>query len=192
MTLYIHTAHCGILHLDHTGSSTTAFPEGNPPPPPIPSVWRHTRQSCEKMKVQLQCTSRHSLTAEMRLEALKAHVSEALPRSRLPGNCCYATAESPNQSAACCSLRLNCTTMFHILVRSAVYTRAVDAREKKAGKCMLMLLLCRPQASVWKNKKNKKTTWISQTDASHRDSFTEYVVNFECDAWPQRCMNAVH
>lgn len=49
----------------------------------------------EKMNVQLQCTLRHSLTAVMRLEALKTHGSEAPPRSRLPGNCCYATVESP-------------------------------------------------------------------------------------------------
>lgn len=38
----------------------------------------------------------------------------------------------------------------------------------------------------------KKKMWISQTDALHRDSFTEYGVNFECDAWPQCCVNAVH
>lgn len=44
----------------------------------------------KKKKVQLQCALRHSLTAVMRLEALK----QALPRSRLPGNCCYATVES--------------------------------------------------------------------------------------------------
>lgn len=40
-------------------------------------------------------TLRHSLTSQMRLAALKAGGSEALPQSRLPGNCCYATAESP-------------------------------------------------------------------------------------------------
>lgn len=95
--------------------------------------------SSEKMKVQLQC---HSF-AEMRLEALKAHGSEALPRSRIPGNCCYATVEIPNQSAACCSLRLNCTTMFQILVSSAVYTPAsIEERHNKEEKCMLMLLPC--------------------------------------------------
>lgn len=34
---------------------------------------------------------------------------------------CY--RRKPNQSAVCCSLRLNCTTMFQILVRSAVYAQ---------------------------------------------------------------------
>lgn len=46
-------------------------------------------------KVCRQRIWRHSLTAEMRSAALKAGGSEALLRSRLPGNCCYATAETP-------------------------------------------------------------------------------------------------
>lgn len=46
-------------------------------------------------KVERQRILRHSLTAEMGSAALKAGGSEALPPSRLPGNCCYATAESP-------------------------------------------------------------------------------------------------
>lgn len=49
----------------------------------------------KKKKVRRRHTLRHSLTAEMRSAALKAGGSEALPESRLPGNCCYATAESP-------------------------------------------------------------------------------------------------
>lgn len=48
-----------------------------------------------RTKVWHQRISRRSLNAEMRLAALKAGGSEALPRSRLPGNCCYATAGSP-------------------------------------------------------------------------------------------------
>lgn len=96
----------------------------------LPRCNSATDKSSKKMKVQLQCISSHSLTAEMRLEALKAHGSEVLPRSRLPGNCCYATVESPNQSAACCSLRLNCTTMFQIFVRSAVYTQTIESTQE--------------------------------------------------------------
>lgn len=86
----------------------------------------------QKMRVQLQCTSCHSLTAEMRLEALKTHgtrlwstTSKQATRQLL---LCY--RRKPNQSAVCCSLRLNCTTMFQILVRSAVYAQTTDSTQE--------------------------------------------------------------
>lgn len=48
----------------------------NPPPHfPLCRVLQDTGQSSEKMEIQLQCTWLYSLTAEMRLEALKAHGS---------------------------------------------------------------------------------------------------------------------
>lgn len=31
VALYIHTVHCGILHLDHTGSSKQHFQRATPP-----------------------------------------------------------------------------------------------------------------------------------------------------------------
>lgn len=86
----------------------------------------------QKMRVQLQCTSCHSLTAEMRLEALKTHgtrlwstTSKQATRQLL---LCY--RRKPNQSAVRCSLRLNCTTMFQILVRSAVYAQTTDSTQE--------------------------------------------------------------
>lgn len=115
------------LRRDHTDRSELQRCRSSPP---LRVAVRPT--SFEKMKAQLQCTSRHSLTAEMRLEALKAHgtwlwstTSERATRQLL---LCY--QRKPNQSAACCSLRLNCTTMFQILVRSAVYTRTVHGRQE--------------------------------------------------------------
>lgn len=95
----------------------------------------------------------------------KHTASEALPRSRLPGNCCYATVESPNQSAACCSLRLNCTTMFQILVRSAVYTQTIDSTQESRE--MHVNASASPTSGFCSKKKKKKETWISQNDASH-------------------------
>lgn len=65
----------------------------------------------------------------------KADGSEALPHSRLPGNCCYATIETPppllsNQSAACCWLRLNCATTFRALVRDGAF-KSYGAQESR-------------------------------------------------------------
>ncbi len=118
--------HCSPLHCDHTSRSEQPC-ESSPPL----CVTVHLT-SFEKMKVQLQCTSRHSLTAEMRLEALKTHgtrlwstTSKQATRQLL---LCY--RRKPNQSAVCCSLRLNCTTMFQILVRSAVYTQTADSTQE--------------------------------------------------------------
>lgn len=72
------------------------------------------------------------LTVEMRLEALKTHgtrlwstTSKQATRQLL---LCY--RRKPNQSAVCCSLRLNCTAMFQILVSSAVYTRTIDSTQE--------------------------------------------------------------
>lgn len=126
-TSWLSTVHHGVLHCDHTGRSKQRW-ESSPPH----RVTVHLT-SFEKMKVQLQCTSRHSLTAEMRLEALKTHgtrlwstTSERATRQLL---LCY--RRKPNQSAVCCSLRLNCTTMFQILVWSAVYTQTVDGTQER-------------------------------------------------------------
>ncbi len=127
VTSWLSPVHHRVLRCDHTGRSKQHC-ECSPPR----CVTVHLT-SFEKMKVQLQCTSRHSLTAEMRLEALKTHgarlwstTSEQATRQLL---LCY--RRKPNQSAVCCSLRLNCTTMFQILVRSAVYTQTIDRTQER-------------------------------------------------------------
>ncbi len=118
--------HCSTLHPHHTSRSKQPCESS-----PSLCVTVHLT-SFEKMKVQLQCTSRHSLTAEMRLEPLKTHgtrlwstTSKQATRQLL---LCY--HRRPNQSAVCCSLRLNCTTMFQILARSAVYTQTTDSTQE--------------------------------------------------------------
>lgn len=71
-----------VMLCSHTGTKT-ALGETTLSHPPAPrSTCVGTRQSSQKMKIELQCTRLFSMTAQMRLEALKAHGSEALPSKR--------------------------------------------------------------------------------------------------------------
>lgn len=77
--------------------------------------------------------------------------SEALPRSRLPGNCCHATIEPPPNQSAACWLRLNHKTTFRTLVRDDAFKKhsVQESRDTQADTS-----LCPAQVSA-----GRETGW---------------------------------
>lgn len=99
---------------------------------------------------------------DWRLWKHTAHSSEALPRSRLPGNCCYATVDSPikvqrvarwSWTAPQCSKYL----------WGAVFTLRPQKAQRKVGKHMFNSSAL-SASGMCREKKNHVN---SQNDASH-------------------------
>lgn len=133
----------------------------------------------------------------MRSEALKAHGtrlwSTTLKQATRQLLLCY--HRKPNQSAVCCSLRLNCTAVFQILVRSAVYTQTVDCTQERK-KCALMLPFCPPWVTAGEkgkkihvNKSDRCITWIIHLCSDK--VWRMLSGNPAHDSWPQTGVNDI-
>ena len=81
--------------------------------------------------------------------------------TRLPGNCCYATIESPPIKVQRITRWGWTAPQFSKYLWGMLFTLEPKRADKKAGKRMLMFPLCPSEVSA------AREAWIRQNDASH-------------------------
>lgn len=124
------------------------------PPHPLCRVLQDTGQSSEKMEIQLQCTWLYSLTAEMRLEALKAHGSEALPSKRSTRQLllCYGRKPQSKCSVLLVEAELH-HNVPHICEERCLHSQPSAQEKGEQGNASA---LSTPQAPAWRSEREKK------------------------------------
>lgn len=121
--VWLSTVHHGIVLCDHTSKSkqycntTSPFCDSAPD-----KLWENEGSASMYIMPLIDCSD------EIGGYENTQTWSTTWKQATRPLLLCY--RRNPNQSAVHCSLRLNCTAMFLILVMSAVYTQTMDSTQE--------------------------------------------------------------